>query len=207
MGVGFFAEHLTISTPKNRMSRRTCENQHRLSIVKLREWGLLRPGGRSGSFTWSTDGEQVGIIGYEMNVSEVGGAQSWMRLRYRHRDGWGGEWIDCDYQVDLATTPCRYGGGRYWFLCPLRGCGRRSGMLYLAGEYAGCRTCYNLRYGSQQRNWGNIYSRMGRYFDFNEKEEKMRVKYWRGMPTKRYERLMGQQERLSVPSLMRDLQR
>lgn len=146
-------------------------------------------------------------MGYETDATGVGDVHSWIRLRYRHRDGWGGEWIDCDYTVNLTTTPCHLGGQRYWFLCPLQRCGRRVGVLYSAGKHVGCRRCYNLCYSSQQQNWDNIYSRMGRYLDLQEKEQKMRIKFWRGMPTKRYARLMRKQEARAVyaPLLMHHL--
>jgi hypothetical protein len=57
-----------------------------------------------------------------------------------------------DYPVTLTTTPLPWGGMRFWFECPLRGCGRRVGCLYLppGGKYFGCRHCYNLTYESRQ---------------------------------------------------------
>ena len=54
--------------------------------------------------------------------------------------------------VQLAWTPCNYGGQRPWFLCPgvLDGatCGRRVALLYAAGRYFLCRYCYRLPYRS-----------------------------------------------------------
>lgn len=76
--------------------------------------------------------------------------------------GYTGEKTDLDYKIQLATTPCHFGGVRYWFICPLakngRYCGRRTGTLYLAsgGKYFGCRDCYNLSYESRNE------SRVGR---------------------------------------------
>ncbi len=50
------------------------------------------------------------------------------------------------YTIDFTSTPCNYGGKRYWFLCPV--CGKRVGKLYLLpeGRYYECRTCYSLTY-------------------------------------------------------------
>jgi hypothetical protein len=63
-----------------------------------------------------------------------------------------------EYRVELTRTPCAYGGGRYWFLCPLTKdgvyCGNRVGKLYLPrrGRFFGCRECYDLTYESCQKS-------------------------------------------------------
>ncbi|MBN1304960.1 MAG: hypothetical protein JXA13_11040 [Anaerolineales bacterium] len=62
-----------------------------------------------------------------------------------------------DYRVNLTTTTLAWGSFRYWFMCPLQGCRKRVGCLYLppGGKYFGCRHCYDLSYRSQQE--GYIY--------------------------------------------------
>ena len=55
------------------------------------------------------------------------------------RTTWGG--------FALTTTTPRFGGFRYWFLCPR--CGRRAGKLYHVERWA-CRRCHNLAYQSQR---------------------------------------------------------
>lgn len=50
------------------------------------------------------------------------------------------------YQVEITTTPCNYGGVRYWWSCPK--CSRRAAVLYCAGNYV-CRHCMGLNYQSQ----------------------------------------------------------
>jgi hypothetical protein len=63
-----------------------------------------------------------------------------------------------DYKVSLAVTRPRFGGLRWWFLCPLivngRACGRRVGKLYLppGGRHVGCRRCHRLTYTSCQQH-------------------------------------------------------
>ena len=63
-----------------------------------------------------------------------------------------------DYHVRLTTTRPRFGGLRWWFLCPLlvQGwpCNRRVGKLYLppGGRYYGCRHCYDLTYRRVQEH-------------------------------------------------------
>ena len=56
---------------------------------------------------------------------------------------------ELNYEIKLATTPCNYGGFRYWFLCPK--CNRRVVKLYL-NKYYYCRHCHNLTYRSCQQH-------------------------------------------------------
>jgi hypothetical protein len=71
-----------------------------------------------------------------------------------------------DYKVFLATTRPRWGGLRWWFICPLlengHTCGRRVRKLYRPryGKYYGCRRCHNLSYVS--RNDGKNEHCLGR---------------------------------------------
>jgi len=52
--------------------------------------------------------------------------------------------------VLLDSTPCHYGGERWWFICP--DTGERVGKLYLAGRppYFASRKAHNLTYRSCQ---------------------------------------------------------
>jgi hypothetical protein len=62
------------------------------------------------------------------------------------------------YTVRLESTRPRWGGLRWWFLCPqrvdARECGRRMCKLYLppGGQRFGCRYCHALTYRSCQEN-------------------------------------------------------
>jgi hypothetical protein len=57
---------------------------------------------------------------------------------------------EVNYTVQLSWTPCYYGGKRPWFICPGRGCNKRTANLYLMGKYFLCRHCHNLAYSSQR---------------------------------------------------------
>jgi hypothetical protein len=51
-----------------------------------------------------------------------------------------------EQDLEVITTPCRFGGHRYWFVCP--GCNHKVGVLYrppLSNELR-CRKCHNLTY-------------------------------------------------------------
>ena len=50
-------------------------------------------------------------------------------------------------QLSLTTTPCNYGGDRYWFVCP--SCQRKSAKLYFHHKAFQCRCCCALPYKSQ----------------------------------------------------------
>lgn len=47
------------------------------------------------------------------------------------------------HRVAVETTPCHFGGVRYWFLCPF--CERRCAVIYNKG----CRLCANGKYRSE----------------------------------------------------------
>jgi hypothetical protein len=53
-------------------------------------------------------------------------------------------------RVQVAWTPCRYGGRRPWFLCPVTSCGRKCDKIYLKGGFFACRKCHRLAYASQR---------------------------------------------------------
>jgi hypothetical protein len=96
--------------------------------------------------------EQVeSSIGYEVDTT---GPLPWVRLFYTiTRTG-----EKLDYRIRLATTRPRFGGLRWWFICPLivngRACEGRAAKLYLppGGRYFGCRACHRLTYRSVQEH-------------------------------------------------------
>lgn len=53
------------------------------------------------------------------------------------------------YAVAIEWTPCRFGGRRAWFRCPVAGCGRRVAILY-GDPLLACRHCHRLTYDSQR---------------------------------------------------------
>ena len=116
---------------------------------------ILAPGVHlSGGWTWrnATTGEQTASIGYEVYTRDM--AEPWLRLCYTLTAS--GQAIE--YTVRLTATRPRFGGLRWWFVCPLsvngRPCERRVAKLYLPphGRYFGCRHCHNLTYRSAQEH-------------------------------------------------------
>lgn len=52
--------------------------------------------------------------------------------------------------LDVAYTPCRYGGRRAWFRCTKLGCGKRVAILYQHPRGFRCRHCCQLDYQSHR---------------------------------------------------------
>lgn len=48
--------------------------------------------------------------------------------------------------ISTTSTPCGFGGRRYWFLCP--DCGRRCAILYPVR----CRLCAKARYATEHKS-------------------------------------------------------
>ena len=92
-------------------NRGAVEHSLPLDIRLLRRRGYVRPGCiTSGTSRWSRHGEEVGSIGWQIDLSNPHlGA---MTLRYVH-DGKTVEEV-----VQLEAAPCRFGGHRYYFRCP-----------------------------------------------------------------------------------------
>jgi len=102
-------------------------------------------------WTYTRSGESAGRMGYQFVWN---GSHPLLTLDYTVN----GQPVR--YDVRLATTPCHYGGVRYWFACPR--CHRRVGCLYLPPGAIRfyCRKCHDLAYTSSQE--AHQYDRLGR---------------------------------------------
>jgi hypothetical protein len=133
--------------------RDTVEGCRSLDANRWMREGILKADcHQRGSWAWFADKEcknSKSSIGYEVNTFA---SPPWVRLNYtitaRNEP--------LNYEIRLTTTRPRFGGLRWWFLCPLtrngRTCGRRVGKLYLSGRYFGCRKCHDLTYTSCQES-------------------------------------------------------
>ena len=139
---------------------------------------------------WTIHGRTIGKINFNTGRNKVS-------LNYATRIK-KGDWVNQIYDISLQTTPCHYGGERYWFTCPASNCGRRVALLYLCGHYFACRKCYKLAYPSQRET---EWDRAARQAD------KIREKlHWepgilngkgskpKGMHGKTYERLQAEHD-------------
>jgi hypothetical protein len=123
----------------------TVESGLTLDINRLLRQRNIAPGDHCfGSLKWrnAATEEDAGSLGYEAYLVETDGG--WLRLRYSV-DG-----APEDYRVELVSTPCHYGGRRWWFICPVSG--RRVAKLHLppGGTLFAARRAYGLAYHSQR---------------------------------------------------------
>jgi hypothetical protein len=146
--------------------------------------------GRSGKITWtnSLSGQQDNA---HLKVSKI---DNEMYLYVSHYITGGGE--KRERKILLTTSPCNYGGERYWFVCPTPYCGKRTGTLYIVGEHIACRHCHNLTYDS--RNEARRYRRFVSSPDLDEQLAKVGYAYYRNKPTKKYARYLQLLDRFNM---------
>ena len=122
-----------------------------------------------------------------------------MELIYTVTVNSSGEKVDMRYKVPLVTTPCNYGGRRYWFVCPLSKngvyCGKRVGIIYNVDKWFGCRYCADIAYQAQFEG-GNF--RVGSITepDVEKVYNNVKLKYYNGKPTRRYRRYLRLREKM-----------
>jgi len=121
-----------------------------ISAKSLKDYGFFADN-KSGTINWTNElGEQTGTVKIQSHVSGNGN-KTCLEITT-------GGFVTSRQEIELTQTPCRYGGWRWWFVCPAVKdgiyCGDRVGKLYIppAGEYFGCRKCYDLTYESCQKS-------------------------------------------------------
>jgi len=176
----------------------TVEDCRSVSISFLRKHDYLSEDScRSGGICWKNCyGEETSSIGIVVSTFE---GENYVRFYYTVTNRSSGEKTEYDYKIQLTTTPCNFGGVRYWFICPLSKngvyCGRRVAKLYKApgGNYFGCRHCYDLSYESRNESRLGRIGQLGYLLKVEKQYEELykKVKRWtyRGRPTKRARKL------------------
>jgi len=185
----------------------TVEDCRSVSISFLRKHGYLsEPCSMSGSIVWKNYyGEETSSIGILVSTLDD---DNYVRFQYTSTDRNTGEKTKYDYKIQLTTTPCNFGGVRYWFICPLSRngvyCGRRVAKLYKApgANYFGCRHCYDLSYESRNESRLGRIGQLGYLLKAERQIEELssRVKrsFYAGRPTRKYRRLIRMQNRLNA---------
>ena len=178
------------------MARNQAEQCNALSVFFLKKYGYFDKNlsYKSGTITW-TYGLSKSSVGITMGRDNwnTPDERTYINLRYTHTSNWDGEKSDMNFDIGLTSTPCNYGGKRYWFICPLskngRYCGRRVGVIYGIGKWFGCRHCGNIAYQAQFEG-GNF--RMGSVCepDVEKAYNEVKTQYYKGKPTRRYKRYL-----------------
>ena len=145
----------------------TVESALRLDIDSMMRWGAIQPGCLvTGEMHLNLYHDQIDVK-FETDARNVENA--WLRLRYQMTDRWSGQEVEIDDKIALTTSRPRFGGLRWWFVCPRQN--RRVRTLYtpLGGRHFWCRRAYRLAYASQReteydralRRARKLYLRLG----------------------------------------------
>lgn len=180
------------------MSKTEADGLKKISAAFLKKHGYFDAGWRSGTITWTSGwDEHKSSVGIEVSTSDEGG---YLRIHYTQTDRDTGDKKDFDYKIPLTTTPCRYGGKRYWFTCPMYHnqiyCGRRVGVLYKNGDFFACRHCNDLTYESRNLSgWAKSVGAVISCPELEKLEGELTKRYYRGRPTKRYQRFLKKEDK------------
>jgi len=180
------------------MSKTEADNLKKIQTTFLKKHGYLnKDSWKYGEITWSNKWSD-NKSSVSINVST--GDEKYLRIYYTQTDRDTGEKKDFDYKIPIETTPCNFGGVRYWFRCILYKsgiyCGRRVGVLYKNGDWFGCRHCYNLTYES--RKLSGPYKSYGSIVSFPEIEKiraEVKRTHYKGKPTRKYKRYLRIEEK------------
>ncbi len=181
------------------MTRNIAEQTNTLRIFWLKKHGYLPRGGEyvHGSIKWI-----YGLGGHENSIGffvATKGNDNHIRLYYTQTNGMSGEKEDFSYKVRLVTTPCNFGGTRYWFICPIanngKPCGRRVGVLFQVGKYFGCRYCGEIAYDAQFQG-GRLRPGSVTEPDVERALAEVKYKYYNGLPTRKYKRYLRLREKM-----------
>lgn len=167
------------------MSIESCKT---VSITKLKEWGYLDNGIKSGLITWSISGEVTSRIGIKTNITEY---KKSITLDYTQN----GETIN--YNVNIISVPSNLGKGQVlYFVCP--NTGKRCRKLYHNSKYFLHREAFHYLYYEKQieskktRELRSVFDRAFLSDEvYEEQYKKYFKKYYNGNPTKKYQKLMN----------------
>lgn len=173
--------------------RGTVEQYKRIDIKFLKDKGYLKENQNIFfRLSWSSNGEPLGDISARTDLSE--GKHS-IRFNYRIRE-YGEEWSDMDYEFNLLSIPCNFGGKRWFFECGVykngKYCGRRVSTLFLTDKYFCCRKCAELSYESCNENkryrsgFFRVISKEDKAYEYYKNNVKR--EYYAGKPTRKYQR-------------------
>jgi hypothetical protein len=128
--------------------RPTVESALRLDIDAFTRRGVIQPGARvlcEMQFSFYDDELDVRC---ETHVADPW--NSFVRLQYVMVDYWTGEKLAIDDKILLATSRPKFGGLRWWFVCPRLNRRVRNLYLPLGGRHFWSRRAYRLAYASQR---------------------------------------------------------
>ena len=127
--------------------RPTIESALRLNIDALTRARVLQTGAHvGGKMKFQFYGDELQI---QFEALARDPLNSWIRLQYVISDYWTGEQHEIDDKIYLAASRPRFGGQRWWFVCPRENRRVRKLYLPLGGHRFRSRHAYRLVYKSQ----------------------------------------------------------
>ncbi len=133
------------------------------------------------------DTQDFGDIEVASNMcNEHGPLPSTQKFRFRYWTKDGDSSSIAETYVAGTPTTCRYGGKRWWFICPRYSCQRRVATLYVKGGVLGCRHCLHLCYASQNENkkMAYVYRDMMWQRKVEDLEKRIKRQSYNGKPTR-----------------------
>jgi hypothetical protein len=125
-------------------NRGAIEQALRLDMRVLRRRGFLQPGAAAtGPVEWTRGGERSGAITLCVDLTSLDDPHA--VLTYSANDK------PTVQRVQLAVAPCRFGGHRFYFFCPVLTWRRCTVLAYGAGRFAS-RQAQRLTYWSQSED-------------------------------------------------------
>lgn len=120
----------------------------RLELKSIRRQGFLQPGSScSGVWSWSRDGEPSASVHLAVDLTDPESGRVDLAFTYQGESR--------RQTVELVASPCRYGGRRFYFLCP--NTGRRCEVLCSFQGHFASRQYHRLAYDSQSEDiWGRM---------------------------------------------------
>lgn len=167
------------------MSIESCKT---VSITKLKEWGYLDYGIKSGVISWSTAGEVHSKIGIKCSILEH---RKFITLDYTQN----GESIN--YNVKIVSKPSNLGKGEvFYFVCP--NTGKHCRKLYHCSKYFLHREAFSYLYYEKQieskktRELHSVFDKAFLKDEVYEEQYKKHFKtHYNGKPTKRYQKILN----------------
>lgn len=180
------------------MVKREAEQSNDLSIFWLKKQGYLKGGQQYGGIKWIYKiNKNENSVGFTVTTDRD--EKNYIGLQYTYTNILTNEKQNINYRIELTTTPCNYGGKRYWFICPLtkdgKNCRRRVGVLFNTGKYFGCRHCNRIAYNSQMSG-GRFRINSISIKDVERAEKEVKRYYYNGKPTRKYKRLIILEKKL-----------
>lgn len=156
--------------PAYRAAESSC---HSLDIRKMVRTGCIKPG-KQFAWAWWSDGEKVASVSCKVNEQADG-----LIIDYSWKNSYDTKWQLVEKYIWLTSTPCNYGGVRWWFRCPC--CQKRAAVPFIMSRELRCAICGCVSYASQRgdamdRAWIKQRKLEAKLIDGRQKPKRMRQK-------------------------------